>query len=226
MVVGRHQLHGAASAVRTRTVQVANSAPLANFTVNPADPAINETTAFLDLTNDIDNDAVNWTWAFGDGAVSFERNATHVYQVVGTYDVTLTVRDAEGAASNLTRRIEVKEFATARPVAQLVASVVQGRAPLTVTFTLSGYDPDGTLANWTLDVGEGPLQNGPGLLLADNATFQVSHTYQRNGTFEVVFSLTDNLGVTGSNRTILTVLPPLNRPPQVRFEALWLAPDA
>ena len=40
-----------------------------------------------------------WHWDFGDGYTSDEQNPTHVYENVGTYDVTLTVTGLSGSSS-------------------------------------------------------------------------------------------------------------------------------
>jgi hypothetical protein len=39
----------------------------------------------------------NWSWDFGDGAISYEQNATHNYSTNGTYTVNLTVTDNNGS---------------------------------------------------------------------------------------------------------------------------------
>ena len=45
---------------------------------------------FTDLSR---NGAASWTWDFGDGTpTSTQRNPSHVFQVGGTFPVTLTVR--------------------------------------------------------------------------------------------------------------------------------------
>jgi chitodextrinase len=38
-------------------------------------------------------DIVNWSWNFGDGNTSFQRNTSHVYSSEGAYNVSLTVTD-------------------------------------------------------------------------------------------------------------------------------------
>jgi PKD repeat protein len=43
--------------------------------------------------------AMAWLWDFGDGATSTEENPTHVYSSSGTYTVTLTVINADGATT-------------------------------------------------------------------------------------------------------------------------------
>jgi hypothetical protein len=41
----------------------------------------------------------SWRWEFGDGQISTQRNPTHRYSAEGTYQVTLTVRNAVGEDS-------------------------------------------------------------------------------------------------------------------------------
>ncbi|MBC7128184.1 MAG: PKD domain-containing protein [Thermoplasmatales archaeon] len=50
---------------------------------------------------------VSWLWDFGDGNVSYERNATHVYEKAGVYTVNLTVNDLYGKSSSKEREINV-----------------------------------------------------------------------------------------------------------------------
>lgn len=39
----------------------------------------------------------NWSWDFGDGSSSTERNPVHVFQFLGTYSVRLTVFRESGS---------------------------------------------------------------------------------------------------------------------------------
>jgi PKD repeat protein len=54
--------------------------------------------AFLDRSSSPDP-IVAWEWDFGDGATSAERNPTHTYDAFGSYTVQLTIRTANGAAT-------------------------------------------------------------------------------------------------------------------------------
>ncbi|TDQ19607.1 gliding motility-associated-like protein [Algoriphagus boseongensis] len=53
--------------------------------------------------------AIIWNWEFGDGAISSDRNPTHIYGKKGFYTVTLTTIDAIGCISVFERVIEVKD---------------------------------------------------------------------------------------------------------------------
>jgi hypothetical protein len=52
--------------------------------------------------------AVSWSWDFGDGTTSVERNPTHEYTQSGTYMVSLTVIDLYGAKIVLTKKVTIQ----------------------------------------------------------------------------------------------------------------------
>jgi len=70
------------------TVIVVNEIPVANFTVTPDTAYIpGQSVNFFNLTEKIDS----LRWDFGDGSTSTEKNPSHKYTDVGSYDVTLQV---------------------------------------------------------------------------------------------------------------------------------------
>jgi hypothetical protein len=68
----------------------------AAFAVAPAAPANSKAVTFTDLST---GGATSWTWSFGDGTGSSERNPSHVFAAPGIYPVRLLVQNA-GAASS------------------------------------------------------------------------------------------------------------------------------
>ncbi|OYT61119.1 hypothetical protein B6U81_03780 [Thermoplasmatales archaeon ex4484_30] len=85
--------------------------PIANFSWTPSNPTVLGTIQFNDLSYDPDPDGsiVNWTWNFGDGDISYETNPSHQYADDGIYDVTLTVKDNDGATSSITKQINISK---------------------------------------------------------------------------------------------------------------------
>jgi PKD repeat protein len=80
-----------------------NQPPVADFTYT-----INGTTVtFIDQSYDPDGYIVSWDWDFGDGTTSTQQNPIHTYAADGTYNVTLTVTDNEGANGTKTVAITV-----------------------------------------------------------------------------------------------------------------------
>jgi len=66
-----------------------NMAPVANFTYEATNLAVN----FTDASDDKDGNITVWEWNFGDGNTSNEQNLPYTYAKAGTYNVTLTVTD-------------------------------------------------------------------------------------------------------------------------------------
>jgi PKD repeat protein len=58
---------------------------------------------FTDASTD-DTGVAGWSWSFGDAASSPERHPVHNYTTAGTYNVSLTVTDAEGETSTVSKQ--------------------------------------------------------------------------------------------------------------------------
>jgi PKD repeat protein len=64
---------------------------------------------FTDLSTDSDGTIVSWDWDFGDGNTSTAQNPVHTFAANGTYQVTLTVTDDEGATGIKTQDVYVND---------------------------------------------------------------------------------------------------------------------
>ena len=72
-----------------------NKAPTAGFTFVTSDL----TATFTDTSTDGDGTVVSWAWDFGDTNTSILQDPVHVYVAAGTFTVSLTVTDDDGATS-------------------------------------------------------------------------------------------------------------------------------
>ncbi|MFT4216805.1 MAG: PKD domain-containing protein [Micropruina sp.] len=167
---------------------VTNQAPTAAFTVTKTNLAISVNGSG---STDPDGDSLTYLWDFGDGATSTSAVTTHTYQAAGTYQVKLTVSDGQ-LANNKTESVTVSA-ANQSPTAAFTTSVNR----LNVTFTEASTDPDGTIASYLWNFGDGTtstVKNPP------------VKTYGSAGTFTVTLTVTDNGGATNSvSHTVTTV---------------------
>lgn len=81
----------------------ANAPPVANFRSR----VVRRTAAFTDRSRDSDGSIVARAWDFGDGKGSTMTSPTHAYSTPGTYDVTLTVTDDDGATDSKTQAVTI-----------------------------------------------------------------------------------------------------------------------
>ena len=117
-----------------------------------------------------------------------------------------TSRDTAGPSDYTVRGTEI--CTAVQPLlASLAASVTQGKAPLPVTFTISGTPPDGaTLSSYSILYGDEPGANptpytGP----MAGGTAVVSHTYTAPGVYRARVTVTDSNGDTSENLAEQTV---------------------
>ncbi len=91
----------------SKDIEIVNAPPVANFSWMPRYPADGEMINFTDKSSDADGVITNYTWNFGDGNISYERNATHNFSQSGTYNISLTVTDDDEASSNKTCNLTI-----------------------------------------------------------------------------------------------------------------------
>jgi len=197
----------------SRTIQVGptNQPPTAAFTYSPASPGVGEWIR-LDGTgsSDPDGSIVEYTWSFGDGTAP-EGGSTvyHQFSSPGTYNVTLTVEDDDGA-TNSTSKPVVLGTAAQPPVAAFTYSPTSPTVGQAILLNAqSSYDPDGTIVSYLWDL------NGDGSNDMTGAVGQV--TYQSVGTVTVRLTVIDNDGMSSTKTKSIVVssggAPPSGEPP-------------
>ncbi|KAA0004495.1 MAG: PKD domain-containing protein [Thermoplasmata archaeon] len=176
--------------------------PIADFGYNPLNPTDMDTLHFSDNSSDLDGFIVNWTWNFGDGNVSYEQNPSHQYADDGTYNVTLTVRDNDGAVNITEKAIYVGNVLPSADFSYLPPNPADIDI---ITFNASAsHDPDGSIANYTWDFGDGNTDYGC-------VSF---HRYISDGNYTVKLTVEDEDGGINFTEKNITVL---NCPPVSNF---------
>ncbi len=125
------------------TVEVDNAPPVAAFSLSPEQPVAGQAVSFTDGSSDPDGSIAAWQWTFGDGAISSEANPSHTYSEDGTYEVTLTVTDDDGATNSSSQHLTVA--ANEPPEQPTGPSPADGATGLSTDVTLEARvsDPDG-----------------------------------------------------------------------------------
>jgi PKD repeat protein len=132
-------------------------------------------------SSDADGAVARYEWDFGDGTSGTGATPTHVYNKSGTYRVTLTVTDDSGTIRSSDSdglRVVVNEAPIADAGPDLIGAPGQA-----LTFVGSGsIDPDGDVVEYLWDFKDG----------ASAAGGQVSHSFERPGTYHVRLQVRDD----------------------------------
>jgi PKD repeat protein len=175
---------------RQRAVVAKGAAPIAaDFTVAPVLGLAPLKSVFSDRSTGAIS---SWSWDFGDGARSNQRNPEHVYERSGDYTVSLTVtggmespaampkapgRALDGLLMVQSSRSDLIHVLEPPPVAGFEAEPTRGFHPLTVAFRDTSTP---NVTDWEWDFGDG----------ARSAEREPRHTYATAGLFDVTLSVT------------------------------------
>ncbi|HEV7365582.1 MAG TPA: PKD domain-containing protein [Gemmatimonadales bacterium] len=148
------------------------------------------TCQFTDHSSDPDGNQTlaSWSWTFGDGGTSPDRNPTHTFPGPGSYLVALTVNDNAGGSNTATAHVDVQgpppPPANKAPHAEFEVHCTDQ----TCSFTDRSRDDDGSIASWRWDFGDGQgsTEQNP------------SHFYAVPGHYNVTLTVTDNAGASDS----------------------------
>jgi PKD repeat protein len=187
-----------------------NTAPVANFAVPSC--TINVPCDFVSTSTD-DAEVTAWSWDFdGDGNPdATTANASFAYTSAGAFDVSLTVRDAQGLSHTKTSSITI-------------APVDPGNTPPTASFTYTCAAADCSFTSTSTDAAPGTIAAyawnfGDGS--PDAAVNNPSHSYTVTvpTDFTVTLTVTDNEGATDVESQTVSVTPaaPPNTPPTAGF---------
>jgi len=169
-------------------VSTADTPPVAAFVTATQPPLLSTQPLSFDASTSSDSDGIiaTYAWNFGDGGTGTGAKPSHAYALPGTYTVKLKVTDNDGSTGLVSHDVVVTNhpptaafsYAPATPApTQPVA--FDGRA---------SSDPDGTVAAYAWDFGDGTSGGGP----------TPSHAYAAPGTYTVTLTVTDDHGATSA----------------------------
>ena len=176
----------------------ANQPPTAAFTSSCG----GLTCGFTSTSSDPDGSISAYSWTFGDGGTSAAQNPSHTYATAGTFTVTLTVTDNQGATNAVSHSVTVA--AANQPP---VASFTKSCSGLTCSFTSTSSDPDGSVASYSWTFGDG----------GTSTVANPSHTYAAGGAYTVTLRVTDNQGAVSAPASQTVTVSAPNQPPVASF---------
>src|SRR5436190_1981313 len=137
----------------------------------------------------------SYSWNFGDNSTGTGVAPTHAYAAAGTYQVSLTVTDSNGATNSASATASVVGL----PVASAGGPYV-GTADQAITFngTASTAPAGLTLTSYAWNFGDNATGTGP----------TPTHAYASANTFQVTLVVTDSGGGTSSATTSATITTP------------------
>jgi PKD repeat protein len=188
---------------KIKFITVKNRPPLADLSTSSTILYKEEAVTFdASESYDPDGSIVIYSWDFGDGNTDSGVTVNHSYASSGTYTVTLTVKDDDGATGSAS---VIETVRNKSPVAVFTESAHTLNTGDVINFDASeSYDPDGTIVSYFWDFGDGTNASG----------VMASHAYADNGSYVVTLTVTDDGEVANSVNSTKTVR---NRPPVVSF---------
>jgi len=142
---------------------------------------------------DADGTLTAFAWDFGDGSSGAGAKPSHAYAAAGTYSVKLAVTDSKGATDMRTTLANINLGAPQnQPPTAFAGGPYSGIVGTPIALDGSGSkDPDGTIASYVWDFGDGSTGSGD----------KVMHTYGAPGSYQVVLTVVDDQGASASDAT-------------------------
>jgi endonuclease I/PKD repeat protein len=154
-------------------------------------------------STDPDGNIATWSWTFGDGGTSTQANPSHSYALPGSYAVTLTVTDNQGAEDTDNTGATIVD--TTAPSAPAGLTAVAGNG--SVDLAWSG-NSESDLAGYTVARGTsagGPFTALNGTLLGVSAF--ADNTVSNGTTYYYVVTASDLTGNKSGNSAVASALP-------------------
>ena len=176
----------------TVTAPPANQPPTAAFNVS-----CDGLTCSFDSSGSSDDGGIaSRSWTFGDGGADQGLSPSHTYGGSGTYDVVLTVTDAQGLSDTETQSVTVTE-PNQEPTAVIGSISCTG---MDCTFSDASTDPNGanTIRQWSWVFGDGQSSNERNPI----------HQYAEARDYDVTLTVTDEGNLSDAAQSTVSVQAP------------------
>jgi len=167
-----------------------NKRPVASFTFSPESPKTGERVTFdASASYDPDGEITLYHWELEKGSIRTGVRVTYIFRKAGSYPVTLTVEDDQGARSSETKTVTVAETPNKPPIPLFTFTPQDPELGEQITFDASAsYDPDGSIVSYEWDFGDGTTARG----------VTATHKFDNPGNYLVTLTVTDDEGASAS----------------------------
>ena len=173
--------------------------PIADFIYYPTNRTFDGS-----LSYDDDGFIVLYEWDFDDGSTGKGEFITHVYNVSGVFNVTLTVTDDDGFQDNITKSVKV--VANYPPGIPLINGQLKGKKGKKYSYTFISEDFNEDDIFYNIDWGDGNISKwfGP---FPSNQQIIVNHSWSDKGTYKIMARAKDIFGAIGEWGTLEVKMP-------------------
>ncbi len=164
-------------AVLTKSYYVVVDVPVADFYAFPINHGCIPLPVLFNDSSQSTDPIVSWQWDFGDGSTSTLQNPMHVYNVPGTYNVSLIITTAGGCIDTVIRPAYIQVGTPPLPAFTW--------APDTqcVHQNVNFFDASSNTLSWQWDFGDGSTDTArnPVHAYADTGTYTITLTVSNMG---------------------------------------------
>ncbi|PWR71786.1 hypothetical protein DLD82_12970 [Methanospirillum stamsii] len=129
-------------------------------------------------------------WKFGDGAESYEKNPSHLFNATGIYTISLDIEWPDGSDSVTKRGYIVVNTKPDPLVARFAVNPTTGDIPLTIQCTSNSSGP---IKRYLWEFGDGAVSEDK----------NPSHTYTKPGSYLLKLTIYGNAGMSSADQAVI-----------------------